>query len=53
VEVAERLRVLVSVEVPDDDTGEESKAKINGVRGKGRTSRTVFLGADGRTALAD
>lgn len=29
------------------------KAKINGVRGKGRTSRTVFLGADRRTALAD
>jgi integrase len=29
------------------------KAKISGVRGKGRTSRTVFLGADGRTALAD
>ncbi|SEH03632.1 hypothetical protein SAMN05444920_14046 [Nonomuraea solani] len=25
------------------------KAKISGVRGKGRTSRTVFLGADGRT----
>ena len=29
------------------------KAKISGVRGKGGTSRTVFLGADGRTALAD
>ena len=28
-------------------------AKISGVRGKGGTSRTVFLGADGRTALAD
>jgi site-specific recombinase XerD len=29
------------------------KAKISGVRGKGGTSRTVFLGADGRPALAD
>ena len=29
------------------------KAKISGMRGKGRTSRTVFLGADGHTALAD
>jgi integrase len=29
------------------------KAKISGVRGKGGTNRTVFLGADGRTALAD
>ncbi len=29
------------------------KAKISGVRGKGGTSRTVFLGADGRIALAD
>ena len=29
------------------------KAKISGVRGKGRTSRNVFLSADGRTALAD
>ncbi|HUR06117.1 MAG TPA: tyrosine-type recombinase/integrase [Nonomuraea sp.] len=29
------------------------KAKLNGVRGKGRTSRSVFLGLDARTALAD
>ena len=29
------------------------KAKLNGVRGKGRTSRTVFLGRDGRHAIAD
>ncbi len=29
------------------------KAKLNGVRGKGRTSRTVFLGRDARHALAD
>ncbi|MGH3529657.1 MAG: tyrosine-type recombinase/integrase [Pseudonocardiaceae bacterium] len=29
------------------------KAKISGVRGKGRTSRHVYLSADARTALAD
>jgi site-specific recombinase XerD len=29
------------------------KAKISGARGKGGTSRNVFLSADGRTALAD
>jgi integrase len=29
------------------------KAKIGGVRGKGRTSRHVYLSADARTALAD
>lgn len=29
------------------------KARLAGVRGKGRTSRTVFLGHDARTALAD
>jgi integrase len=29
------------------------KAKLSGVRGKGRTSRSVFLGLDARTALAD
>ncbi|WP_289514088.1 hypothetical protein [Nonomuraea sp. KC401] len=29
------------------------KAKLTGVRGKGRTSRSVFLGLDARTALAD
>jgi integrase len=28
-------------------------AKLTGVRGKGRTMRTVFLGQDARTALAD
>ncbi|MFI7135914.1 tyrosine-type recombinase/integrase [Nonomuraea sp. NPDC050153] len=29
------------------------KAKLSGVRGKGRTSRSVFLGLDACTALAD
>ena len=29
------------------------RAKLNGVRGKGRTSRTVFLGRDARHAIAD
>ena len=29
------------------------KAKLNDVRGKGRTSRTVFLGRDARHAIAD
>jgi integrase len=29
------------------------KARLNGVRGKGRTSRTVFLGRDSRHAIAD
>ncbi|AQZ62526.1 Site-specific recombinase XerD [[Actinomadura] parvosata subsp. kistnae] len=29
------------------------KARLTGVRGKGRTSRTVFLGRDARQALAD
>ena len=29
------------------------KARLTGVRGKGRTSRTVFLGRDTRHALAD
>jgi site-specific recombinase XerD len=29
------------------------KARLNGVRGKGRTSRTVFLGRDARQAIAD
>jgi integrase len=29
------------------------KAKLTGVRGKGRTSRTVFLGLDARHAIAD
>ncbi|MFC5162831.1 tyrosine-type recombinase/integrase [Nonomuraea angiospora] len=29
------------------------EAKLSGVRGKGRTSRSVFLGLDARTALAD
>nr|WP_275955199.1 tyrosine-type recombinase/integrase [Planomonospora venezuelensis] len=29
------------------------KARLVGVRGKGRTSRTVFLGRDARQALAD
>ncbi len=29
------------------------KARLVGVRGKGRTSRTVFLGLDARAALAD
>jgi len=36
-----------------DELHAAKKAKISGVRGKGATSRTVFLGADGRTALAD
>jgi integrase len=29
------------------------RARLTGVRGKGRTTRTVFLGLDARTALAD
>ena len=29
------------------------KARLNGVRGKGRTTRTVFLGRDARRAIAD
>ena len=29
------------------------KARLNGVRGKGCTSRTVFLGRDARQAIAD
>jgi site-specific recombinase XerD len=29
------------------------RARLSGVRGKGRTSRTVFLGLDARQALAD
>ncbi len=29
------------------------KARLTGVRGKGRTQRTVFLGRDARAALAD
>jgi hypothetical protein len=29
------------------------KARLNGVRGKGRTTRTVFLGRDARHAIAD
>jgi integrase len=29
------------------------RARLTGVRGKGRTSRTVFLGLDARTAIAD
>ncbi|HUY51799.1 MAG TPA: tyrosine-type recombinase/integrase [Streptosporangiaceae bacterium] len=29
------------------------KARLTGVRGKGRTTRSVFLGIDARTALAD
>ncbi|MFF4621860.1 tyrosine-type recombinase/integrase [Nonomuraea jabiensis] len=29
------------------------KARLTGVRGKGRTSRTVFLGRDARQSLAD
>jgi site-specific recombinase XerD len=29
------------------------KARLNGIRGKGRTSRTVFLGRDARHAIAD
>jgi site-specific recombinase XerC len=29
------------------------KVRLTGVRGKGRTMRTVFLGSDARTALAD
>lgn len=29
------------------------KARLTGVRGKGRTQRTVFLGRDARTALTD
>ena len=29
------------------------KARLNGVRGKGRTSRAVFLGRDARQAIAD
>ena len=29
------------------------RARLAGVRGKGRTTRTVFLGLDARTALAD
>ncbi|HXL20423.1 MAG TPA: hypothetical protein VN961_23125, partial [Streptosporangiaceae bacterium] len=29
------------------------KARPNGVRGKGRTSRSVFLGRDARHATAD
>jgi site-specific recombinase XerD len=29
------------------------KAKLNGVRAKGRTSRSVFLGRDARHAIAD
>jgi site-specific recombinase XerD len=29
------------------------KARLNDVRGKGRTSRSVFLGRDARNALAD
>jgi site-specific recombinase XerD len=29
------------------------KARLNNVRGKGRTSRAVFLGRDARQAIAD
>ena len=36
-----------------DELRRVKKAKLNDVRGKGRTSRTVFLGRDGRQAIAD
>ncbi|NBE99610.1 MULTISPECIES: tyrosine-type recombinase/integrase [unclassified Nonomuraea] len=36
-----------------DRLRQAKKARLTGVRGKGRTSRTVFLGRDARQALAD
>ncbi len=36
-----------------DELRRVKKARLVGVRGKGRTSRTVFLGLDARAALAD
>ncbi|MET8051537.1 tyrosine-type recombinase/integrase [Streptosporangium sp. NPDC005286] len=36
-----------------DELRRVKKAKLNGVRGKGRTSRNVFLGRDARHAIAD
>ncbi|MEU4223525.1 tyrosine-type recombinase/integrase [Nonomuraea sp. NPDC026600] len=36
-----------------DRLRQTKKARLTGVRGKGRTSRTVFLGRDARQALAD
>ncbi|WP_420895863.1 tyrosine-type recombinase/integrase [[Actinomadura] parvosata] len=36
-----------------DRLRQAKKARLAGVRGKGRTSRTVFLGRDARHALAD
>ena len=36
-----------------DELRRVKKAKLNDVRGKGRTSRTVFLGRDARQAIAD
>jgi len=36
-----------------DELRRVKKARLNGVRGKGRTSRTVFLGRDSRHAIAD
>lgn len=36
-----------------DELRRVKKAKLNDVRGKGRTSRTVFLGRDARHAVAD
>jgi integrase len=35
------------------DLRRAKKARLTGVRGKGRTTRTVFLGRDARQALAD
>ena len=36
-----------------DELRRMKKARLNDVRGKGRTSRTVFLGRDARHAIAD
>ncbi|RVX37877.1 phage integrase family protein [Nonomuraea polychroma] len=45
---------LAQLEPADPDRLRQAKkARLTGVRGKGRTSRTVFLGHDARQALAD
>jgi integrase len=45
---------LDQLEPADSDRLRQAKrARLTGVRGKGRTSRTVFLGRDARQALAD
>jgi site-specific recombinase XerD len=36
-----------------DELRRVKKARLNGVRGKGRTTRTVFLGRDARHSIAD